>query len=163
MKKTAVYPGTFDPVTNGHSDLVFRAARMFDRIILAVADNPEKQPLFSLDERIELAAKALHGAANVEVVGFSGLLTDFARQRSAAVILRGLRAVSDFEYEFQLASMNRRLQPQLETVFLAPAEQYTFVSASLVKEIARHAGDVSAFVHPDTLRALSDKFSHAGG
>jgi len=163
MKKTAVYPGTFDPVTNGHSDLVLRAARMFDRIILAVADNPEKGPLFSLDERIDLAAKALGDAPNVEVAGFSGLLTEFARRRGAEVILRGLRAVSDFEYEFQLASMNRRLQPQLETVFLAPAEQYTFVSASLVKEIARHGGDVSAFVHAETLRALGEKFRGEGG
>lgn len=162
MKKIAVYPGTFDPLTNGHSDLVLRAAQMFEQIILAVADNAEKNPLFSPDERIALARRALNPIANVEVVGFSGLLIDFARRRGAEVILRGLRAVSDFEYEFQLASMNRRLEPQLETVFLAPAEQYTFVSASLIKEIARHGGDVSAFVHAETLRALKEKFERGG-
>lgn len=159
MKKIAVYPGTFDPITNGHSDLVIRAARMFDRIILAIAENADKSPLFSLEERIELAGRALGQVKNVEVVGFSGLLIDFAREAGADVILRGLRAVSDFEYEFQLASMNRRLEPELETVFLAPAENYTFVSASLVKEIARHGGDVGAFVHTDIFRALKNKFN----
>ncbi len=158
MKKIAVYPGTFDPITNGHSDLVMRATRMYDRIILAIAENAEKEPLFSLDERIELASRALHRVDNVDVVGFSGLLIDFAREAGAEVILRGLRAVSDFEYEFQLASMNRRLAPRLETVFLAPAENYTFVSASLVKEIACHGGDVGAFVHAETLQALKLKF-----
>lgn len=158
MKKIAVYPGTFDPITNGHSDLVQRAAKMFDRIILAIADNAEKNPLFSLEERTQLAKEALKSIDNVEVVGFSNLLTDFARDSGASVILRGLRAVSDFEYEFQLASMNRRLASQLETVFLAPAENYTFVSASLVKEIAKHGGDVSAFIHEETFRALKQKF-----
>ncbi|MGI9310034.1 MAG: pantetheine-phosphate adenylyltransferase [bacterium] len=159
MNKTAVYPGTFDPITNGHADLVMRAGRMFGRIILAIADNAEKRPLFDLPERVALAERALRGIDNVEVVGFSGLLIDFARDAGAAVILRGLRAVSDFEYEFQLASMNRRLEPELETVFLAPAENYTFVSASLVKEIARHGGDVGAFVHAETLSALQRKFA----
>lgn len=162
MKKIAVYPGTFDPVTNGHSDLVQRASKLFDRIIVAVAANEEKRPLFALDERIALANRALAGARGVEVVGFSGLLIDFAREAGACVILRGLRAVADFEYEFQLASMNRRLAPELETVFLAPAENYTFVSASLVKEIARHGGDVGAFLHPDVLRALRAKFPTGG-
>ena len=159
MKKIAVYPGTFDPITNGHSDLVMRAARMFDRIILAVAENAEKSPLFSLQERIALAECALGDQKNVTVIGFSGLLIDFAREQNAEVILRGLRAVSDFEYEFQLASMNRRLEPKLETVFLAPAENYTFVSASLVKEIARHGGDVSAFVHADIFAAMKQKYA----
>lgn len=160
-KKVAVYPGTFDPITNGHSDLVLRAARMFDRIIVAVAENAEKSPLFALPERINLACQALQGVDNVVVVGFSGLLIDFARQSGAGVILRGLRAVSDFEYEFQLASMNRRLDPQLETVFLAPGEHYTFVSASLIKEIAGHGGDVSEFVHPKILRALTFQFAQS--
>ena len=159
MKKLAIYPGSFDPMTNGHSDLVVRAARMFDNLIVAIAESTEKNPLFSLDERIALANHALGKIANVEVVGFSGLLIDFARDAGAEVVLRGLRAVSDFEYEFQLASMNRRLEPQLETVFLAPAENYTFVSASMIKEIARHGGDVSPFVHTEIFRALKEKFN----
>ena len=158
MHTIALYPGTFDPITNGHSDLTRRAARMFDQIIVAVAANADKNPLFSLPERIALAERAVGGLPGVKVVGFSNLLTEFARESGAAVILRGLRAVSDFEYEFQLASMNRRLQPELETVFLAPAENYTFVSASLIKEIARYGGDVGAFVHAETLRALRNKF-----
>jgi len=159
MSTIAVYPGTFDPITNGHSDLVARAVRMFDRVVLAIADNPEKAPLFSLEERIGLAQQVLDGKRNVEVVGFSGLLIDFVKQSGARVILRGLRAVSDFEYEFQLASMNRRLNPEIETVFLTPSENHTFVSASLVKEIAKYRGDVSKFVDPVVFRSLKNKFS----
>lgn len=158
MNTIAVYPGTFDPITNGHTDLVYRAAKMFDQVILAIAHNPEKSPLFSLEQRIELAKGVLTQSDNVEVTGFSGLLIDFARQCNANVVLRGLRAVSDFEYEFQLASMNRKLDCSIETVFLTPSENHTFVSASLVKEIARYGGDVSKFVHADVYAALQNKF-----
>ncbi len=159
MKKTVVYPGTFDPITNGHSDLVLRASRMFDRVILAIAHSPEKAPLFSVEERVELAHRVLGEIGNIEVTGFSGLLINFARERNATMILRGLRAVSDFEYEFQLALMNRKLDSNIETVFLTPSENQTFVSASLVKEIARYGGDISKFVHPAVYDALIDKFS----
>ena len=159
MKITVVYPGTFDPITNGHSDLVYRGAQMFDRIILAIAHNPEKSPLFSMEERIELANSVLGKTGNIEVIGFSGLLIDFARKCNATVILRGLRAVSDFEYEFQLALMNRKLDSNIETVFLTPSENHTFVSASLIKEIAHYGGDISKFVHPSVYDALVDKFS----
>jgi len=159
MNKTVVYPGTFDPLTNGHSDLITRAAKMFDRIILAIAHNPEKSPLFTLEERIDLANQVLKEVDNVEVIGFSGLLIDFAKECHAAVILRGLRAVSDFEYEFQLASMNRKLDSTIETVFLTPSENHTFVSASLVKEIARYGGNVSAFVHPIVFQALVKRYT----
>ena len=158
MSRVAVYPGTFDPITNGHSDLVNRAVRMFDQVILAVAHNPDKSPLFSIEERVELAKLVLGDMPNVEVREFSGLLIDFARECRASVVIRGLRAVSDFEYEFQLASMNRRLDKNIETVFLTPAENHTFVSASLVKEIARYGGDVSQFVHPEVYQALKRKF-----
>lgn len=161
MVSIAVYPGTFDPLTNGHSDLVERAARMFDRVILAIAHNPEKSPLFSLEERIALARCVVGAIDNVTIVGFPGLLIEFARQCQATVILRGLRAVSDFEYEFQLASMNRKLECSIETVFLTPAENHAFVSASLVKEIARYGGDVRMFVHAEVYRALVVKFGHA--
>jgi len=162
MSLIAVYPGTFDPITNGHTDLVRRAQPLFDRVVVGVAGASGKPAFFSRDERIGMATRVLAQYAGVEVHGFDGLLVDFAREHSASVILRGLRAVSNFEYEFQLASMNRRLEPGLETVFLAPAEQYTFVSASLVKEIARHGGDVSAFVHSETLHALCEKFRQRG-
>ena len=159
MKRIAVYPGTFDPITNGHTDLVHRACRMFDRVILAIAHNPDKSPLFCVDERMDLSNRVLGDLENVEIRDFSGLLIDFARECGATVVLRGLRAVSDFEYEFQLASMNRRLDKNIETVFLTPAENHTFVSASLVKEIARFGGDVSQFVHPQVYQALKHKFS----
>jgi pantetheine-phosphate adenylyltransferase len=157
MTTIAVYPGTFDPVTNGHSDLIERAARLFDRVIVAVAVNPGKGSTFSIDERVALASEVLAGLNNVEVEGFDSLLVDFARERGAQVILRGLRAVSDFDYEFQLAGMNRRLAPDIETLFLTPAEQYAFISSSLVREVAALGGDVSAFVHTKVGAALKER------
>ena len=155
MAVTAVYPGTFDPITNGHSDLVSRASRLFDRVIVAIAANPVKKPLFELEERVEMAKLVLADVGNVEVCGFSDLLVNFARQCDAEVILRGLRAVSDFEFEMQLASMNRRLDNTIETVFMTPAEETSFISASLVREIALHGGDVSQFVHRAVVEALA--------
>jgi pantetheine-phosphate adenylyltransferase len=155
MNVLAVYPGTFDPITGGHSDLVQRASRLFDRLIVAVAASGHKRPVFSLEQRVEFAQIALAGISNVEVCGFDGLLADFVKRRGAKVILRGLRAVSDFEYEFQLASMNRRLAPEVETLFLTPAEQYAFISSSLVREIAALGGDVSEFVHGRVADALT--------
>ena len=157
--KTAVYPGTFDPVTFGHIDLLERAARVFDRVIVAIAESPSKEPLFSLAERIELTKLSISPEiTNLEVVGFDNLLADFVMDINAGVILRGLRAVSDFEYEFQLASMNRHLAAKVETLFMTPAEEYSFISSSLVKEIARLDGDVSRFVSKNVLAALKDKF-----
>lgn len=154
----AVYPGTFDPITNGHVDLVSRAAPLFERIVVGVAESPAKGPGFSLEERIALANVALAGIPNVEVRGFTTLLAHFVRDIGAGVLLRGLRAVSDFEYEFQLASMNRHLIPEVETLFLTPAEQYGFISSSLVREIARLGGDVSGFVHPAVQAELKQKW-----
>ena len=148
MKRNAVYPGTFDPITTGHQDLVRRAAGIFDRVIVAIAANTHKAPLFSLEKRVELARRVLADLANVEVHGYSGLTVDFARQYQDAVIVRGLRAVSDFEFEFQLANMSRHLDRSFETVFLTPQEQFTFISSTLVREIAVLGGDVSQFVHP---------------
>jgi pantetheine-phosphate adenylyltransferase len=156
--RIAVYPGTFDPITNGHSDLASRASPLFDRVIVAVADSSSKGPAFDLDGRIELARTALADLPNVEVRGFSSLLAHFVEEIGAGVILRGLRAVSDFEYEFQLASMNRHLIPAAETLFLTPAEQYSFISSSLVREIARLGGDVSGFVHPTVQQALRTRY-----
>lgn len=153
-----MYAGTFDPLTNGHIDLVYRGMKMFPTVIVAIAENPGKSPLFTLDERVSLTKEIFKGLANVEVVGFSTLLVDYAQQMGAGVILRGLRAVSDFDFEFQLASMNRRLNCEIETVFLTPAENHTFVSASLVKEVGRLGGDVSQFVHPLVYNALREKF-----
>ena len=144
----AVYPGTFDPITRGHEDLVRRAGTLFDEIVVAVADSRGKRPFFEIDARVNMARQALSGYANVRVEGFSGLLMDFLRQQDARIILRGLRAVSDFEYEFQLAGMNRKLYPDVETLFLTPAEQYMFISATMVREIASLGGDVSPFVNP---------------
>lgn len=157
--RTAVYPGTFDPITNGHMDLVARGARLYDRLIVAVAESSHKKPLFELDKRVELAREVLAHLPNVEVMGFSSLLAEFVLEQGAGVLLRGLRAVSDFEYEFQLASMNRHLARQVETVFLTPAEEYSFVSASLVKEIARLGGNVAKFVHPHVRSLLAERFS----
>ncbi len=159
MKTKAIYPGTFDPLTNGHSDLVQRASRLFDQVIVAIAANPSKQPLFSLTERVQLAEQCFTDLPNVTVVGFSGLLADFAKQNQAQVLLRGVRAVADFEYEFQLASMNRQLNPDLDSLFMTPSEKNTFISSTLVKEVARHDGDISRFVAPHVEQALQQKFA----
>ncbi len=156
----AVYPGTFDPITNGHSDLIERAARVFHRVIVAIAENPQKAPLFSLQERIDMATAVIGDIPGVEIVGFSNLLADYVRDENASVILRGLRAVSDFEYEFQLASMNRHLVSEVETLFMTPAEEYSFISSSLVREVARMGGDVGEFVDPQVKQALINKFKH---
>lgn len=146
--RNAVYPGTFDPITRGHEDLVRRAAGIFDRVVLAIAASPSKAPMFEINERVELARSVLAGIAHVEVVGYTGLTVEFAARNDIGVIVRGLRAVADFEFEFQLANMGRHLNPDIETVYLTPKEQYTFISSSLVREIATLGGDVSEFVHP---------------
>ena len=159
MSITAVYPGTFDPITCGHFDLIERAARFYDRLVIAVADNHNKTSLFTLEERVTLAKEVTAHMPNVEVTSFSGLLVDFVQAINGQVLLRGLRAVSDFEYEFQLASMNRKLAPNVETMFMTPAEQFSFISSSLVREISALGGDVSDFVHPVVGRALKDKKS----
>lgn len=153
----AIYPGTFDPVTNGHTDLVQRASKLFSKVVVAVARSQDKEPFFNLDERIQLAEEALAEFNNVEVCGFRTLLVEFMREKNATVILRGLRAVSDFEYEFQLASMNRHLRDDIETVFLTPAEQYSYISSSLVREIARLGGDISPFVPANVVAAINEK------
>ena len=157
--RTVVYPGTFDPITNGHIDLVERACRLFDKVIVAVAASSRKIPLFTLDERVELAQETLSHLPNVEVCGFDILLVDFVRQKSAQAVLRGLRAVSDFEYEFQLANMNRALEPKMESLFLTPAEHLSYISSSIVREIALLSGDVSKFVAPAVESALVKKFA----
>jgi pantetheine-phosphate adenylyltransferase len=152
-----IYPGTFDPMTRGHEDIVRRAARLFDRVVIGVADSESKRPYFTTDERVAMARAVLSPYANVEVASFSTLLMDFVHAQGARVILRGLRAASDFEYEFQMAGMNRNLYPDVETLFLTPSEQYMFVSATIVREIAKFGGDVSAFVHPIVLGKLAEK------
>jgi pantetheine-phosphate adenylyltransferase len=159
----AVYPGTFDPITRGHEELVRRASVLFSSIILGVADSRAKRPFFTLHERVEMAREVLGDLKNVKVVGFSGLLIDFIREHQARVILRGLRALSDFEYEFQLAGMNRNLYPDVETIFLTPSEQHMFISATLVREIATLGGDVSKFVHPLVRDRLKAKVQALGG
>ena len=159
MHKIAVYPGTFDPVTCGHEDLVRRATRIFDEIVVAVAVAGHKRPFFELEERVAMAQLVFADLPNVRVLGFSGLLMDFVAAQQSNIVLRGLRAVSDFEYEFQLAGMNRNLNPQIETVFMTPAEQFMFISASMVREIAVLGGDVSPFVHSAVLARLRQKLS----
>ena len=159
MTITAVYPGTFDPITNGHFDVARRACRMFDKVVLAVSTNPGKNPFFTLEERIELAKGVLSGIENIEVKGFSGLLVDCAKQESARVIVRGLRAVADFEYEVQLAGLNRQMAPEIETVFISAAQEHAFVSSSLMREIAQLDGDVTQFVHPSVRQAMLDRMS----
>jgi len=148
MKRSAVYPGTFDPITNGHHDLVRRAASIFERVVVAIASNSHKAPMFSLEQRVDMARKVLKDVRGVEVVGYRGLTVEFAQKNNIKVVVRGLRAVSDFEFEFQLANMSRHLARDIETVFLTPQEQFTFISSTLVREIAVLGGDVSQFVHP---------------
>lgn len=155
--RVAIYPGTFDPITRGHEDLVRRAASLFDRLILSIAESPSKQPRFSLEERVAMAREVLANVPNVEIVGFNTLLMEFVHEMGAKVIVRGLRAVSDFEYEFQMAGMNRSLYPEVETVFLTPGEQYMFISATMVREIARLGGDVGKFVQPCVEKRLRAK------
>ena len=161
----AVYPGTFDPITNGHEDLIQRAAKLFDEVVVGVAHSQAKRPFFSLDERVDLARKVLDRYPNVKVLGFGGLLSEFVKEQRSGVILRGLRAVSDFEYEFQLAGMNRRLAPGVETLFLTPSDKYLFLSATIVREIAVLGGDISDFVHKVTAQRMREKIGRgeAGG
>ena len=157
MSISALYPGTFDPITNGHQDLIRRAARIFNRVLVAIAANPAKAPLFDLDERVDLARRVLDDIPNVEVMGYSGLTVKFAEEHGLAVMVRGLRAVSDFEFEFQLATMSRQIAGQVETVFLTPTEQFSFISSSMVREIALLGGEVSRFVHPIVEDALKQR------
>ena len=158
----AVYPGTFDPITNGHEDLIQRASRLFHEVVVGVAHSQAKRPFFALDERVSLAREVLAPYSNVTVLGFTGLLSEFVKEQGASVILRGLRAVSDFEYEFQLAGMNRRLAPGVETLFLTPSDKYLFLSATIVREIAVLGGDIAAFVHPLTVQRMREKIGRGG-
>ena len=159
MGSRAMYPGTFDPFTNGHNDLVRRACRIFDKVVIAIAANPGKAPLFTLEQRVDLVKRVLADVPNVEVTGYTGLTVDFARTHGLNVIVRGLRAVSDFEFEFQLATMSRHLNDQVETVFLTPTEQFNFVSSTLIREIASLGGNVGEFVHPFVAEALAARFA----
>jgi pantetheine-phosphate adenylyltransferase len=162
LKRSAVYPGTFDPITNGHQDLVRRAAGIFDRVVIGIAANPGKAPVFPLDARVELARRVIEDLPNVTVMGYTGLTVDFAREQACGVVIRGLRAVSDFEFEFQLANMSRHLAPDVDYVFLTPKEQFTFISSTLVREIASFGGDVSKFVHPIVAEALAQRRAARG-
>lgn len=159
MGSRAMYPGTFDPITNGHNDLVRRACRIFDRVVVAIAANPGKAPAFTLDQRVDLARRVLADLPNVEVTGYTGLTVEFARERGLNVIMRGLRAVSDFEFEFQLATMSRHLSDEVETVFLTPTEQFNFISSTLIREIASLGGNVRKFVHPIVAEALAARYA----
>lgn len=159
----AMYPGTFDPITNGHHDLVRRAADIFDRVVVAVAANPGKAPLFTVEERVELAREVLHDIPNVEITGYTGLTVDFARRNGLRVVVRGLRAVSDFEFEFQLATMNRHLTDEVDYIFLTPMDQFNFISSTLVREIASYGGNVGAFVHPCVEAALQRAWARRRG
>ncbi|EWH09148.1 phosphopantetheine adenylyltransferase [Catenovulum agarivorans DS-2] len=161
MPITAIYPGTFDPITNGHLDLIERASRMFDQIIIGVANSPSKQPLFDLNERVSLTKHVTNHLNNVEVIGFSGLLVDLAKAQNASVLVRGVRTVGDFEYEFQLANVNRSLHPALETIFLAPSEKNSYISSTIVKEVARHGGSVAHFVDDWVGEQLQDKLNQS--
>ena len=161
MTVSAMYPGTFDPITLGHEDLVRRACRLFDKVVIAIAANPGKEPMFTLDERVDLAQHALDNFENIEVTGYAGLTVDFARQNNLQVIVRGLRAISDFEYEFQLANMNRHLTDEVETAFLTPTEKYMFISSTLVKEVAELGGNVGEFVSPKVKQALMERCGRA--
>ncbi|MEP7314495.1 MAG: pantetheine-phosphate adenylyltransferase [Pseudomonadota bacterium] len=157
MNRSALYPGTFDPITNGHKDLVRRAASIFERVVVAVADNPAKTPMFTVEERVDLSTRVLADIPNAEVVGYSGLTVDYARKRGIFIVVRGLRAMSDFEFEFQLANMSRHLAREMETVFLTPQEQFTFISSTLIREIAIYGGDVHEFVDPIVAAELRKK------
>jgi pantetheine-phosphate adenylyltransferase len=159
MNTTAIYPGTFDPITNGHIDIINRAAKLFNTIVVGIAHNPTKKPLFTLDERVLLAQNAVKDLPNVKVVGFTGLLVDFAKQQEASVLIRGLRTTADFEYEMQLATANKRLHNKLESIFLPPSENCSFISSSLVKEIALHKGDIGDFVTPEVEHSLVAKLN----
>ena len=159
MEKIAVYPGTFDPITNGHTDLAKRGCKIFDKIIIAVAENPQKNTLFSITERIDFVKNIFSDEKKIEVYPLNKLLVEFAKDHSATVILRGLRAVSDFEYEVQLASMNRSMEPNIESLFMSPAEKFGFLSSSIIKDIARHGGKLEQFVHKNVLKALRKKYS----
>ncbi len=160
MAKIVLYPGTFDPITNGHLDLIERAARLFDKVVVAVADSQGKNPLFDVETRVELVKNVVNNIPGVEVCGFKGLLVNLAKEKKAIALLRGLRAVSDFEYEFQLANMNRHLAPELESLFLTPSEQYSFISSTLVREVASLGGDVSEFVPPAVQQELNIRFAN---